>query len=239
MPLPSAMPTKITPRRWLLLVLGYPVLAMAGVITHRDVFSLAACVLLLSFLMAPALASRRAGPWATWLLTLGAMTWLWAQGLVSYLLECVPIAVNVLLASLFGRSLRHGATPLVARFIEALEGREQLTLPGVASYARHLTVFWATLTALQALVLAVLLLCAVPGGVLDSLGIVSPWSVPADVAQSYAHVGGYVLIAAAFLLEHVFRRWHLRHVHHLRLHELALGIAARWPQLLRGEDFTS
>ena len=58
----------------------------------------------------------------------------------------------------------------------------------------------------------------------------------AALAQSYMHLGGYVLIAAAFLLEHVFRRWHLRHIKHPRLHELALGIAARWPQLVRGED---
>lgn len=225
-----------TPRRWLPLLLVYPVLALAGVLTHRQEFSLAACALLLTLLMAPALASRRLLAWGAWVLTLAAMGWLWLHGMVGLLLECVPIAINLLLASLFGRSLRAGATPLIARFIEVVEGRERLQVPGVAAYARQLTWFWTMLMAAQALVLSALLLCAAPGGLLGLLGFTSPWPVPAGPAQAYVHVGGYVLIAAAFLLENAFRRWHLRHLSHPRLYELALGIAARWPQLVRGED---
>lgn len=225
-----------TSRRWLPLMFGYPVLAMAGVLTHREGFSLAACVLLLSVLMAPALATRRALPWIVWLATLSVMGWLWLHGMVGLLLECVPIAINVLLASLFGRSLREGQTPLIARFIEALEGPERLALPGIATYARHLTWFWTLLTAAQALVLTVLLLCAEPGGLLGSLGIASPWPVRAGLAQSYVHLGGYVLIVGAFVLENAFRRWHLRHLDHPRLHALVIGVAARWPKLVRGED---
>lgn len=231
-----ASPSSSAPRRWLPLMFGYPVLAMAGVLTHRQAFSLAACALLLTLLMAPGLASRRPAPWAAWLLALLAMGWLWWHGLVGMLLACVPIAINLLLASLFGRSLRAGATPLIARFIAAVEGPERLRTPGLAAYARGLTWFWTGLTATQALVLSVLLLCAEPGGLLASLGLALPWPVPAGPAQSYAHVGGYVLIALAFLLEHAFRRWRLRHIRHPRLHELALGIASRWPQLVRGED---
>lgn len=227
---------KSTSRRWMPLMFGYPVLAMAGVLTHRQGFSLAACALLLTVLMIPALATRRVTPWLLWTGTLAAMAWLWLHGMVGLLLECVPIAVNALLSWLFGRTLRAGRTPLIARFIEALEGPERLAVPGIAPYARHLTWFWALLTAAQALALAVLLLCAEPGGLLNSLGVASPWPVHAALAQSYAHVGGYVLIASAFLLENVFRRWHLRHVHHLRLHELAMGLAARWPALVRGKD---
>lgn len=217
-------------------MLAYPVLAMAGVLTHRQAFSLAACALLLTLLMAPTLAARRLIPWMLWLLTLAGMAWLWWRGLAELLLECVPIAINVLLASLFGRSLQEGSLPLIARFIEAVEGPERLRTPGVSRYARQLTWFWTLLTAAQAMVLAVLLFCAEPGGLLGSLGIASPWPVPAGLAQGYVHLGGYVLIGAAFLLENVYRRWHLRHIPHPRLHELALGVAARWPQLVRGQD---
>ena len=223
-------------RRWLPLMLGYPVLAMAGVLTHRQGFSLAACVLLITLLMAPALAARRVGAWLAWGLVLAVMGWLWMHDLVGLLLECVPIAINVLLASLFGRSLRDGSTPLIARFIAAVEGPERLQVPGLKRYARQLTWFWTALTAAQATVLAALLLFAEPGGLLASLGVASPLPVPAGLAQSYVHVGGYVLIAAAFLLENAYRRWHLRHLTHPRMHELALGIAARWPQLVRGQD---
>ncbi|MHA6205847.1 xanthomonadin biosynthesis protein [Dyella soli] len=224
-------------KRWLpLLVCAYPVLAMAGALTHRQGFSLAACGLLLTVLMAPALVTRRPLAWVVWSLTLAGMGWLWVHGMVGLLLECVPIAINVLLATLFGRSLVSGSTPLIARFIEAVEGPERLQMPGLAPYARRLTWFWTLLMATQALVLAVLLLCAEPGGLLGSLGLASPWPVPAGLAQAYVHVGGYVLITAAFVLENLFRRWHLRHLSHPRVHELALGIAARWPQLVRGED---
>jgi uncharacterized membrane protein len=235
----NAPSPKSTSRRWMPLMFGYPVLAMAGVLTHRQGFSLAACALLLTVLMIPALTTRRALPWIVWSGTLAVMAWLWMHGMVGLLLECVPIAVNILLACLFGRTLRAGHTPLIARFIEVLEGPERLRVPGIAPYARHLTWFWTLLTAAQALVLAVLLLCAEPGGLLSSLGVASPWPVHAGLAQSYVHIGGYVLIASAFLLENVFRRWHLRHVHHPRLHELALGLAARWPALVRGEDSAS
>ncbi|WP_238149852.1 xanthomonadin biosynthesis protein [Dyella jiangningensis] len=231
-----ATPSKSSSRRWLPLMFGYPVLAMAGVITHRQGFSLAACALLLTLLMGPALAARRIGAWVLWTLVLAVMGWLWMRGFVGLLLECVPIAINVLVASLFGRSLRHGSTPLIARFIEAVEGPERLQVPGLTHYARRLTWFWTLLTALQAGVLAALVLCAEPGGLLASIGIASPLPVRSDWAQSYVHIGGYVVIAAAFLLEHVYRRWHLRHLTHPRLHELVLGIAARWPQLVRGQD---
>lgn len=217
----------------------YPVLAMAGVLTHRQGFSLAACALLLTVLMAPLLAARRVLPWLAWLAALAGMGWLDLHGMAGLLLECVPIAINLFLAGLFGRTLRAGQTPLIARIIQALEGPERLAVPGVAAYARHLTWFWTLLTATQALVLAVLLLCAEPGGLLGALGIASPWPVPAGIAQSYAHLGGYVLIAGAFLLEHVFRRWHLRHIRHPRLHELVMGVAARWPALMRGKDLAA
>lgn len=237
----SSLPaqTKSTSRRWLPLMAGYPVLALAGALTRRQGFSLAACVLLLTVLMAPALLSRRALPWLAWLAALAAMGWMWLHGMVGLLLECVPIAINLALAALFGRSLRAGRVPLIARIIEALEGPERLATPGIAAYARQLTWFWSLLTAGQALVLTALLLCAEPGGLLAQLGLRSPWPVPAGLAQAYAHVGGYALIGLAFVLENLFRRWHLRHVQHPRLHELVLGVAARWPKLVRGEDLAA
>lgn len=225
-----------TSRRWWPLMFGYPVLAMAGVLTHRQGFSLAACALLLTVVMASSLSTRRAAPWAAWLGMLLVIVWLGMHGMAGLLLECVPVVINILLACLFGRSLRKGSSPLIARFIEAIEGPERLDMPGVATYARHLTWFWTLLTAMQALVLTVLLLCAEPSGLLRSLGVSSPWPVPGELAQSYAHVGGYVLIGCAFVLENVFRRLHLRHIRHPRLHELVLGVAARWPKLVRGED---
>ncbi len=215
-----------------MLLLAYPLLSLAGALTHRQGFSLAAVMLLVSLLMLPMLASRRGLPWLVWLLLLSGMLLLAWRGLLGLLLQAVPVMVDILLAWLFGRSLRAGRTPMIARFIQMLEGPARLELPGVRRYARQLTVFWTLLPALQALVLAVLLCLAVPGGVLDTLGITVPWPLPARWALGYVHVGSYLLFAAALVLEYPFRCWHLRHLQHLRPREFALRMLRLRPSLM-------
>jgi len=218
------------------LLLAYPVLAIAGAISQRQWLSMAALALLLSLLLWPALRSRRPLPWAVWLGLLVALAWLDLRGLAALALGAVPLLINLLLAWLFGRTLRHGQQPLVAHFIEAIEGAPRLALPGIARYARQLTVFWTWLLAGQALLLGTMLLCQVPGGVLARLGLHSPWPVAQAWVQAYVHAGAYLLLVAAFVLEYAFRRWHLRHLPHLRLHAFLHRLALRWPQLIRGRN---
>jgi len=185
------------------------------------------------------LLSRQRLAWAVWIVGSALMVFLALRGLLPLVLDLVPVLVNALLAWLFGRTLSAGRTPLIAHFIGVIEGPKRLALPGVAPYARHLTLFWTLLMAGQALFLLILLACAVPGGWLDRAGLPSPWHVPAFWAEGYAHVGSYLLIAAAFIGEYGFRRVHLRHVPHASLHRLALQLAVRWPQLLRGKEASS
>lgn len=225
--------------RALPLLLAYPLLALAGALTHRQAFSLAACAWLMSLLLWPALRTRRPGPWLLWLVLLGSLAWLALHGWVSLALDAVPLLVNLLLAWVFARSLRAGRRPLVAQFILAIEGPARLALPEIARYARRLTAFWALLLGAQALWLGALLACAVPGGVLVRLGVAPPLALPAGWVQGYLHVGGYLLIAAAFVLEYAFRRWHLRHLPHLGLHALLHRLALRWPQLIRDDTSAS
>jgi uncharacterized membrane protein len=218
------------------LLLAYPVLAVAGAITQRQTLSLAAFALVLGLFMWPALREGRASAWLLWLGLLGVLGWLAVQGLATLALDSVPLLVNLLLAWLFGRTLRGGRQPLVAQFIEAIEGAPRLAQPGIARYARQLTVFWTLLLAAQALLLGTLALCQVPGGVLARLGAASPWPVASAWVQGYVHVGVYLLLAAAFVLEYLFRRWHLRHLPHLGLPALLHRLAVRWPELIRGRN---
>jgi uncharacterized membrane protein len=221
-------------RRPLPLLLAYPLLAIAGAITHRQWLSLAAFALVLGLLLWPALRSGRPGAWLLWLSLLGGLGWLAVCGLAALALDSVPLLLNLLLAWLFGRTLRAGRQPLVAHFIEAIEGAPRLAAPGIARYARQLTAFWALLLAAQALLLGALLFCQVPGGLLARLGVASPWPVAQAWVQGYVHLGAFLLMAAAFVLEYLFRRWHLRHLPHLGLHALLHRLAVRWPQLIRG-----
>jgi uncharacterized membrane protein len=220
------------------LLLAYPVLAIAGMVTHRPVFALLALVVLASVPMLPRLLSRRPLPWLLWLLMLAGVWLLSRHGVADLLLEAVPILINVLLACWFGRTLA-GDEPLVARFVVAIEGTERLREPGVARYARQVTWFWTALLAAQALLLTGLLLFAARDGLLLRLGVTPAWLVPERWASAWLHVGCYLLLGAAFLLEYAWRRWRLRHLSHPGLHDMLLKLVLRWPQLLHGNGSVS
>jgi uncharacterized membrane protein len=208
------------------LLLAYPLLALAGALTHRPIFGLAALLLLITLWMLPRLLGGMLSAWLVWLLAVALVLGLSSLGLSDLLLASVPLLINAALAWWFGRTLRRGCEPRVARFIRVLEGSERLALPEVARYARQVTAFWAILLALQALLLAALLLVTAPHGPFASPGALPRW-IPA-----YQHVGGYLVIALAFAAEYAYRRWHLRHLEHDGLHVQALQMMQRWPQLL-------
>lgn len=231
----SSLSSDHTTRRYgLLLLPAYPLLAIAGAVTQRQVFALLALALLLTVPMLSQLLARRAAAWLLWSGLLAGLLWTWRHGLAGLLLEAVPVLINALLAGWFGRTLGT-AEPLVERFIVAIEGAERLRQPGVTAYARQVTWFWTVLLAAQALLLAVLLLCADHDGLLARAGVASPLAVPDRWAAAWLHVGGYLLLGAAFLLEYAYRRWRLRHLHHPGLHDTLLRLVLHWPQLLRGK----
>ncbi|MBB6248245.1 xanthomonadin biosynthesis protein [Rhodanobacter sp. A1T4] len=226
-------------RRYLLpLLLAYPVLAIVGDVTHRQIFPLIALLLLATAFMLPWLLTRRLGAWLLWLTVLAALVSSSLFGFADLLLESVPILVSALLAIGFGRTLGT-PEPLVARFIVVLEGPERLAQPGVARYAREITWSWTLLLAAQALLLAVLLLCAEHAGVLARLGFTSPLAVPDRWAAMWLHVGGYLVLAVAFVLEYGYRRWRLRHLSHPGLHDMLLKLVLHWPELMRGKGAIS
>ncbi len=221
-------------RYGLLLLPAYPLLAIAGAVTQRQVFALLALTLLLTVLLLPQLLARRAASWLLWSGMLAGLLLAWRYGFAELLLEAVPVLINALLAYWFGRTLGT-AEPLVQRFIVAIEGAERLQQPGVVAYARQVTGFWTALLGAQALLLAVLLLCADQSGLLARAGVASLLPVPERWAATWLHLGGYLLLGAAFLLEYLYRRWRLRHLPHPGLHDMLLQLALHWPRLLRGK----
>lgn len=222
----------------LALLLAYPLLAIAGAVTQQQIFPLFALWVLLTAVMLPRLLTRRVVPWLGWLGCMGVLLWTSLHGFAGLLLEGIPVLINGLLACWFGCTLGT-PEPRVARFIIAIEGAERLQQPGVARYARQLTGFWTLLLGAQAILLAVLLVCAEHSGLLARFDIASPLPLPDRWAMAWLHVGGYVLIGAAFLLEYGYRRWRLRHLSHPGLHQMLLQLALHWPQLLRGNGATS
>jgi uncharacterized membrane protein len=225
-------------RRLLLpLLLAYPALAIAGDVTHRQIFPLMALLVLTTVVMLPRLLLHRVAPWLLWFAVLGLLLLSSLFGFADLLLESVPVVICTLLAIGFGRTLVT-PEPLVARFIVALEGPERLALPGVARYARDITWSWTILMATQALLLTVLLLCAEHAGVLARMGIASPLPIPDRWATAWLHVGGYLVLGGAFALEYGYRRWRLRHLDHMSLRAMTLRVMRHWPEMLRGKGAT-
>ena len=108
----------------------------------------------------------------------------------------LPLAVNLALCGLFGRTLAAGREPMIARFARLERGAE---LPAdLARYARALTFAWTGFFAAMA---AVSLGRARWGSVLA-------WS-------RFTNVVNYALVALLFVGEYVYRRVRFRHYRHL------------------------
>lgn len=229
----AAMPEAASARaRWPLL-LACPVLALAGALSQRVGVALLALALFATLAMLPALERRRPGPWLAWLglqAGLAMVAWLGFAGL---LLESVPVVVNAGLAWLFARTASR-PRPLVACCIVAVEGEARLREPGIARYARRLTVFWAALLAANALLLGWLLACVPQVGVLARLGLDPVLRLDAW-ATIWLEIGGYALPAMLFVLEYGYRRWRWRHLQHPGLAQMLLRLAAQWPRLLHDQ----
>jgi len=231
-------PTAGSPQsaRWVLpLLIGYAVLALLGGVLHRPELGFAAIVLLLIAVGLPLLRRRSVPGIAAWLVFAILMTAAALSGHLQLAFSALPILILIAVAALFARTLRSGREPLIARCIRVIEGEQRLALPGVARYARGVTIYWACVLAAQAAVLIVLLICAVPGGLLDAFGVNAPVAIPRSALAWYPEAGCWAVFAIAFALEYGFRRWRLRHLPHPSLRGFLTRLVQRWPQLVRDE----
>jgi len=191
-----------------------------------------AALLLATLLLWPGLRSRSivAGVlWATAALGIGALS---MSGRGTLALDFMQVMVNAALCHLFARTLAKDREPLIARVIAVLESPERLALPGVADYARSLTWAWALLVGVQAAVLTMLILCAVPDGMLATFGIKPPIEISGSLWRWYLHLGSYVTVLAFLIVEYAYRRWQLRHIEHVPLPTFVVRLVRRWPALV-------
>jgi hypothetical protein len=238
--MPSAIsrPSASSPHaaRWMLpLLIGYAALALLGGVLHRPELGFAAIVLLLAALGLPVLRRRSVLGIASWLAFAALMIAAAWSGHLQLAFSSLPILILFALAAVFARTLRAGREPLIARCIRVVEGEHRLALPGVARYARGVTLYWACVLALQAAILAALLVCATPGGVLDAFGIQAPFAIPRDALAWYPEAGCWGVLVLAFAAEYVVRRFCMRGIPHPPLGGFLKRLIRRWPQLVRDE----
>ncbi len=201
--MPSALLTGLRA----VLLLAYPLLAhLASAGGDGAWAALAMADLVLLVLLGPLLQRR---PWALLLLA-GCLLLLWRISLSRYALLPLllpPMLFLGLIGWFFGRTLRPGRVPLITQLVEALHGQAGMPMtPDLYRYARRLTVVWAVVLALLALVNLLLALCAVPGGMLAQFGYRPPLAVTDEQWSWFANFLTYGVIGGLFCGEYVWRK---------------------------------
>lgn len=191
----------------LLLIIAYPLLAHAASLREDGLLAALATLDMLLLVMVDALLARRPAAWLLLAAALAAGVWLVNSAYALLPLLLAPALFVAMVGWLFARSLLHGRRPLISRIVAGLEGEQALQeVPGLAAYARGLTVAWAALLALLALINLVLALIAVPDGVLAMFGVQPVPSVSQAQWSWFANVATYGLLGGFFLIEFLLRR---------------------------------
>ncbi len=210
-------------------VFGVAALFLAAYVTANVWLNDAAVFALVSLLLQSGLRRRKPLAWIAWLACAAALAALGNRGNGRLALDALPAILNAAFCGVFSCSLARGATPLIARIIEAIEGRARLALPRVAAYARALTWGWALLLGAQAVLLAWF--------ALRDLGVTAHSGLSDSPLRWYLHFGGFAVVPAFLIVEYVFRRWWLRHIPHAPLPQFLVQLARNWPALVRNIAF--
>ncbi|MES1191830.1 MAG: hypothetical protein ABUS47_12215 [Steroidobacter sp.] len=176
------------------LFLAYPLLAHLAAVAHSERLAWIAVTVLIAVPLLPALRHRRAWAWIVLCAVTLALYGCAYSGIAGYLMYAPPVLIPGAVMSVFLSSLREGQVPVVTRIATQIRG----TLPPeLASYTRHVTQFWV----------ALLLIMALSSALLAAFASRTLWSLITNVVD-------YVLLAAVFLLEYLYRRWRFRHLPH-------------------------
>lgn len=217
-------------------LLACGVLALAGGLSQRHGLSLAAALLLLVVWLPSVWQRHSVAALLVWVALAAVLLVPALLGHPELALMALPVLCLSAVGWLFARTLRRGAEPLIARCVRVIEGEARLALPGVRTYTRGATLYWACLLGAMALLSLLIALFAVPGGWLATFGVASPVLLPGSLLAWYPEAGCWILLLAAFAGEYLFRRWYLRAIPHPSVRRFVTQIVRRWPALIRGED---
>jgi uncharacterized membrane protein len=188
------------------LVVAYFWLAHAASARHDPVLAALALGDIAAIVMLEPLLRANARAWGVAALVAVALVALARTTFAPLVLLLVPAAIVALVAWTFGRTLRKGRVPLITRLVTALDGVPLHALaPDLLSYTRALTATWAIVLGVLAIVDLVLALCAVPGGLLEGMGIAPPLAVPHAAWSWFANGLTYGLIGGLFIGEYYYR----------------------------------
>jgi uncharacterized membrane protein len=191
----------------LLLALAYPLLAHLAGARHDPALAAIALGDLAVIVLLQALVHRRIGAWLLLAATVVGLAGLARSHYALLPLLLVPVALLVLMAWTFGRTLSRGRVPLITQIVAALDAMPASALaPELRSYTRNLTAAWALLLGALALVNLTLALLAVPNGLLASAGITPPWPVGEAQWSWFANIFNWGIVVGFFVGEYQMRK---------------------------------
>jgi uncharacterized membrane protein len=218
-------------RRGTLVLIAYVGVLAAAFASGRGWLDAIAAFMVVSLVLWPGLRRLSPAAIALWVLAAAGIAALELAGHGELALDFLPVVINLALCALFARTLVPGSEPLIARLIGVVDSPARVALPRVAGYARTLTWVWAVVLGVQALLLAALIVCAVPGGLLARFGIASPLAIAGEDWRWFLNLGSYATVIALLVIEYAFRRWYLRDIEHLSLPVFIGRLVQRWPAL--------
>lgn len=215
------------------LLAGYVALAWAGAFGAPPILETFAIGCLGTAVLLPALLRVQSMALFAWLILVLMLALVGHSEYARLPGYLVPPLVLGIFAAVFGRTLLPNTTPLVARFVCALDGAEFAARPKVTQYARRVTLGWTLLLTALALATLMLALCVRPDGVLAALGADAPFAVSPKTWSVATAGGGYGITVLAFALEFILRRIVLPEAPRHRFSEFARRVAELWSAELR------
>lgn len=177
------------------LILAYPLLVHLAVILHLPMLQWLALCCLSATPLYPRLLSGHGWSWLTFFMLVVFLLLLTLAGGGRYVLFIPPVLLPAVGAWFFGRSLRKGEVPLITRIARASRNGE---LPAeLLPYTRGITWLWALTLSGMAL-LSIMLAAFAP---------LEWWSL-------FTNFLNYLILAAIFPLEYLWRRLRFRHLEH-------------------------
>jgi uncharacterized membrane protein len=185
--------------------LMYPITAFVAARLHDTSLTLVAMAVLFAAILTPALWRGAKGAWISVPIIAAILWWLTHTPADLLLLYAPPVLIPGFLAWVFGHTLGAPHTPLIAQFVRLIHPPDDPIEADVWPYARALTLAWTVLLGSIALI-NLLLALFVEGGLLAAAGIAPLIVVPQRVWSVFANLIGYLLIAAFFVAEYIYRR---------------------------------
>ncbi|WP_233198815.1 MULTISPECIES: ketosynthase [Luteimonas] len=188
--------------------LAYAALAHLASLWQHDGYALAALLVLVAMLLVEPLLARRPWAWIALPLSLWGAWALYAAGHAALPLLLVPVVFVVAIAWIFARTLRPGVEPLITRIVTGIEGvgSPEALAPDLRRYTRTLTAVWAAVLLAMAGANLLLAMIASPGGLLESLGLRSPWPITREQWSLFANLLNYGVIGGFFGIEFMVRK---------------------------------